>query len=273
MIGNSGLWRPGMKSHESDGRLLDVRTGRYRRIAFHGTSTTPGCFTRDRTRVVVTGVDIMSAVIGLYEIDLKTGANRQLGGDLLATGFSLFPSLSPDGKTVALLHQGASARLLGARICLVDLATGNAKPLGEPRDTGPPCWFPDGKALVIIDRKSIDVSSPAISTICRLDLDGRLTKLCPGASPVVLGDGKRILFEDQTTRTWKTCALDGGDVKIYADGMKGCGFPAPSPDGKRLLMMHFVSGRAPEPLIFPLDQSEGKPATTAPGLWAIPCWR
>jgi hypothetical protein len=39
------------------------------------------------------------------------------------------------------------------------------------------------------------------------------------------------------------------------------------PDGKRLLLMRFRSGRPPEPVIFPLGQSEGKPAPTALGLW------
>ncbi len=273
MIGHCGVWRPGMPSPEADGRLLDVKTGRFRRIAFQGAMTLPGCFARDRTRAVVTGVDIQSGVLGLYEIDLKTGVNRQLGGDLLANGYSLLPSLSPDGKTVAVLHKGASGPILEVQICLVDLATGAAKPLGAPRDTGAVSWFPDGKALLIVDRKSIDLSKPAIETICRLDLEGRVTKLCPGSSPVMLGDGKRILFEDRTSRTWNTCNLDGGDVKLYADGMKGCAFPAPSPDGKRLLMMRFRSGQAPEPLIFLLGQSEGTPATKTAGLWKSPAWR
>jgi hypothetical protein len=273
MIGHCALWRPGMKTPESDGRLLNVKTGRYRRIPFQGAMSLPGCFTKDRTHVVVTGVDTMNAVMGLYEIDLKTGVNRRLGGDLLSSGFSLFPSLSPDGKTVVVSHKGAAGRILEIQICVVDLATGNARIVGEPRDTGPVSWFPDGKGLLIGDRKSIDMSKPSISTICRLDLDGHLTKLCEGSSPVVLGDGQRILFEDQTTRSWKTCALDGGDVKLYADGMKGCAFPAPSPDGKRLLMMHFQPGKGPEPLIFPLGQNDGKPVTTVPGLWSTPAWR
>jgi hypothetical protein len=55
--------------------------------------------------------------------------------------------------------------------------------------------------------------------------------------------------------------------------MKGCAFPAPSPDGKRLLMMHFQPGKGPEPLIFPLGQNDGKPVTTVPGLWSTPAWR
>jgi Tol biopolymer transport system component len=275
MIGHSASWRPGMKSHETDGRLLDVKTGRYRRIAFRGTMTLPGCFTKDRASVIVTGVDTTNGVMGLYEINLRTGENRQLGGALLANGFSLFPALSPDGKTVAVLHRGPSAATLQVEICLVDLATGNATPLGEPRDTGPVSWLPDGKGLVIADRKTIDVSKPSISTICRLGLDGRLTNLREGINPVVIGNGKeqRILYRDLAAQRWNTCAFDGTDVKLYGDGMKSCMFPAPSSDGKRLLMMRFQPGKAPEPVIFPLGQSDGKPATTAPGLWATPAWR
>jgi hypothetical protein len=273
MINHCGVWRPGMKSPETDGRLLDLKTGRFRRIPFQGAMTLPGCFTKDRSRVIVTGVELNAAVMGLYEIDLKTGENRQLGGELLASGFSLFPALSPDGKTVALLHKGASGAILEVQICLVDLATGNAKPLGKPRDTGPLSWLPDGKGVVIIDRKTVDMSKPAEETVCRLDLDGRLTNLCAGSSPRILYETKRILFEEASSRTWKTCDLVGGDIKPYADGMKGCAFPAPSPDEKRLLMMSFRPGRAPVPMIFPLGQSNGTPATTAPGLWASPAWR
>jgi Tol biopolymer transport system component len=273
MIAHCGVWRPGMASPDSDGRLLNVTTGRYRRIPFQGAMTLPGCFTRDRTRVVVSGVDTANGVMGLYEIDLKSGKNRQLGGDLLATGFALFPSLSPDGKTVVVLHKDASGRVLEVQICLVDLATGTATPLGKPRDTGPVSWFPDGAALLINENKTVDVSKPSIGTICRMDMEGRITKLREGVSPVVLGDGKRILFEEQATRTWKTCDLSGGDEQVYASGMKGCAVPAPAPDGKRLLMMRFRSAQAPEPVVFPIGRSDGTPATTVPGLWKTPAWR
>ena len=61
MIGHCGAWRPGMPSPEADGRLLDIKTGRYRRIPFQGAMTLPGCFTRDRTSVLVTGVDTTAA--------------------------------------------------------------------------------------------------------------------------------------------------------------------------------------------------------------------
>ena len=88
----------------------------------------------------------------------------------------------------------------GCPDCLVDLATGDARPVGRPREFGSPSWLPDGKGILIVDRKSIDPSKPSISMICRMDLDGRLTALCEGSIPVLLGDRKRILFEEQTSR-------------------------------------------------------------------------
>jgi hypothetical protein len=273
MLGHCGAWKPGMKTPESDGRLVDVKTGRFRRIPFQGDLSLPGCFTRDRTRVIVTGADTLNGVMGLYEINLKTEENRRLGGELLATGFSLFPTLSPDGQTVAVLHKNGTERLLESQICLVNLATGEARTLGQPRDTGPISWTPDGKGLILVERKSVGISKPPRETICRLDLDGQLTRLIEGSSPVLVGDRSRILFQNLPMKMWNTCDLNGGDVRIYANGMKGHGFPAPSPDGKRLLMMRFQVGQAPEPIVFPLDQVEGTPATTAPGLWMSPAWR
>ena len=134
-----------------------------------------------------------------------------------------------------------------------------------------PSWLPDGRGLILLVRVPDVARNRLIDTIARMDLDGKLTNLREGSMPVVLGDGRRILFED--SKTWHTCNLDGKDVRPYAEGLKGFGFPAPAPDGKRLLMMRFETGKAPVPVVLPIDSSEGKPATTAPGLWALPAWR
>ena len=107
MIAHSGIWRPGMKASDTDGRLLDLRTGRYRRIPFQEGTSLPGCFLKGRTEVAISGVDPFAGVFGLYEVDLKTGENRRLGGERLASGFTLMPALSPDGKTLAVLHKGS----------------------------------------------------------------------------------------------------------------------------------------------------------------------
>ena len=38
-------------------------------------------------------------------------------------------------------------------------------------------------------------------------------------------------------------------------------------------MMRFRTGQAPEPVIFPVGQSDGTPVTRVAGLWASPAWR
>lgn len=276
MISHSGIWRPGMKSGDTDGRLVDLRTGQFRRIPFQGANSLPGCFLRDRSRVVISGVDAVAGVMGLYEVNLKTGENRQLGGELLASGFTLMPTLSPDGQTLAVLHKGATGRILESQLCLVDLKTGAARPLGEQRDMAFPSWLPDGKGLILLDRESAnpsDVSSATIETVARMDLEGRITKIRQGSRPVLLNDGKTILFEDTKSRTWNTCDLYGGNAKLFAGGLLGYGFPSPAPDGKRIIMMRFRPGTAPVPMILPLGESKGEPAVKAQGLWADPTWR
>src|SRR5262249_3331966 len=147
---------------------------------------------------------------------------------------SLFPALSPDGKTVAVLHRGASERLLEQQVCLVDLESGNARQVGKPRDVGPLSWLPDGRGLLMVDRKVVEMSKPTHDTVSRMSLDGEVTLICEGSSPVLLGDGKVILFQDQRTRMWNTCDLNGKEIRPYAGGMPGHGFPAPAPDGKRV---------------------------------------
>ncbi len=273
MIGHCGIWRVGMKSPEVDGRLFDLKTGRYRRIPFQGEQAQSGCFLKGRTRVVISGADLMSGVIGLYEIDLKTGTNRQLGGEALASGFSLFPVLSPDGKTVAVLHKGAAERLLDTQVYLVDLATGNARPVGKPHDMAFPSWLPDGSGLILLVREVDEATHTTKENIARMTLDGTVTKLCEGSSPVLLADGKTILFEDSKTRLWQTADRDGGHIQPFADGLKDYHFAAPGPDGKRIIMIRFQPGAEPVPTLLTLGETDGEPVTTRPGLWARPAWR
>lgn len=121
----------------------------------------------------------------LYEVDLRTGQNRRLGGELLASGFSLMPALSPDGKTVAVLHKGATGAILDLQVCLVDLESGEARTLGDLGDMAFLSWFPDGKSLLLLNREvtdPADVTSPRPDTIARLDLNGRMTKIRDGSN-------------------------------------------------------------------------------------------
>jgi len=276
MISHNESWQPGMKSGDSDGCLLDVRTGRYRRIPFQGIATLPGCFIKDRSRVIVSGLDESTGTLRPYEIDLKTGDNRALGGDALAGGNSLMPALSPDGKKIALIHKKPEGRPLDSQIYLINLKSGDAKPLGIPGDTAFLSWLADGQGLLLLKRESADPSNralPLTDVIARLGMDGQTTRLLEGTMPVVLNDGKTVLFEGSHGQGWQTCDLNAKNVRRFSNGLAEYGFPSPAPDGKRILWMHFIRGTAPVPTIIPLGADSGKPVTKAPGLWSLPSWR
>ena len=276
IISHFGLWRPGLpRKGDPDARLLDLRTGRIRRVPFEGAIATGGCFLKGRTRVVVTGFSLAEAALRLYEINLKTGENRQLGGELLAAGFCHGPALSPDGKTLAVVHRASLAELFGAQVCLADVASGKARKIGKPMDVARLSWLPGGNGLILVRQKHIAMDKPSLGQMFRMDLDGRLTYIRDGGSAVLLNDGRTILFRerDGEKRLWKTCDLSGKNVKLLGDGLAEYAFPAPAPDGKRILMMRFQKGQAPVPHILEIGASQGKPATKVPGLWALPVWR
>jgi hypothetical protein len=265
MIGHNTMFRPGGPKGELDVRLLNLGSGELRRVPFRGGNALPGCFLRDRRKAVVSGL-MDNGALGLFEVDLGTGENRRLGGKALESGFALGPAPSPDGKSLAVLHKGGAEGHLELRVALVDLASGEGRHVGEPLDGAFLSWLPDGKGLVLLRREA-----GGAGTVSRMDLDGRITPIVPGDSPVVLEGTRAILFQEG--ELWKTCDLAGKNAKLLGDGLRGHGFPSPAPDGKRLLMMRFRPNQAPEPVVVVLPGQEIRAATKLPGLWGFPAWR
>ena len=112
---------------------------------------------------------------------------------------------------------------------------------------------------------------PAEGTICRMALPGgAITELCPGNSPVVLG--QRILFEGDGDR-WMTCDLQGKDAQPLCGGLPKHGFPSPSPDGTQVLLMRFVQGTGPRPVVVTVADGAVRELPVGGGLWAMPAWR
>jgi Tol biopolymer transport system component len=259
---------------DPDGRLINIKTGRMRRIPFEGEASIPGCFLSGRDKVVVTGMS--DSRFGLYEIDLKTRKNHPLAAKVLAGTFPLAPVLSPDGKTLAVASADFGAGLDHTQVFLIDLQTGEGKPIGKPFDTTALSWMPDGKGLILVSRQNVRMDKPPVSTICRMDLIGQLTPLRPGDSPVLLQDG-RILFEEYSEDgrhwQWKTCNLSGQDVKLFGDGLKKLSFPAPAPDGLRMLMIRYVPDRGTTPYVFRIGEAPDQPAVQVGGTWSGAVWR
>jgi hypothetical protein len=272
MFLHSGTWRPGMPKQDMDGRVLDLKSGRLWRIPYSGVGSLPGCFLKGRESVVVTGVDPDRSSFAPYRIDLRDGAVTPLGGGVLESGIVGRPALSPDGKTLALVHLPSVAAPEARQVYRVDVETGEATAIGKPVDANAVSWLPDGKGLILGRMDYPDMKKPWVGMVCRLALDGTLTEMFPGADPAVL-DARRMVFRDQSADVWKTCDLGGKDVKLFGDGLKGHAFPAPSPDGKRILFMRIDPEVGPRPYVFNADGTGGKPVTDVPGLWAAPAWR
>jgi hypothetical protein len=255
LLAHSAVWQKGQKAGDMNLGLMDVETGRFRRVPFEGASFLPGAFSPDRAKVYGTG-DLQ----GLFEIDLSTGANRAL-----AAGLLLFPAVSPDGRRVAALHM---EKILGCRVALVDVQSGETKHIGEAADRAFLSWLPDG--LLLLEREwQKDPKEPAIPWICRMDLEGTSKRLRRGNQPALLGTS--ILYEDGGT--WWTCGLDGKNEKAFGDGRRGCVFPCPAPDGQRLLMLRRRANDGPEPIVIDLATGRERVLPRADGLWGQPAWR
>jgi hypothetical protein len=274
MLWHTLLFDPKTLEGDSDARLVDLRTGGMRRIPYDGEISSPGCFLKGRDKVVVTGTS--DGGWGLYEIDLKTRANRRLAAAVLAGKSPMVPVLSPDGRTLAVTAADYSNGFGHAQVVLVDVETGKGRQIGPSFDAAFVSWTPDGMELILQSGRPSVAPHLQVSTICRMDLEGRLRPIRRGYEPLVLADG-RILFQELTADckhwTWKTCDLQGKDEHTFGDGLDGFIFPAQSPDGKRILMVRDERGRGPTPYVFPLGQQPGEPALQMPGNWGCPAWR
>lgn len=272
MIKHSGIWQPGQPASDLEARILNVKTGDCRRVPYQGPLCSPICFSPDRKRVYVGGVVFGNPGMSLIEIDLETLNHRRLGLPLLDRGFVLFGAMSPDGKMLVVPQAGVSERAVDQQLVLVDVASGKAKPLGRPLDCAPPSWLPDGSGVVLISRKYQGIDQVSEGFVSRMDLDGHLTPLVQGDCAVSLAPRPSILFQ-RKEEPWITCDLDGKNVQQAQDGLATFGFPAPSPDGNRVLMMKFGGSNGPRPCIVDLKTGQSTPVPVTSGLWAFPVWR
>jgi hypothetical protein len=271
-IGHSRMWRPGNPTGDTDLMLFNVRTGMVKRAPFPFGTALSGCFSRDRTRIYVSGTKLDESAVRLFEINIMTGETRLVGDEALAHGIWMNPVLSPDGTILAAMQifQGAG---LSSQLHVIDLGTSKSEAVGKPMDVAYLNWHPDGKSLLSRLSESNLKDNTSRSFILQVTLDGQTRKLRKGDSPRVLPMARRILFEDpDDDRLWKTCDFEGQDSRLFGDGFKGFGFPTPSSDG-RLLMMKFVNGKAPQPCLIDLDSFEVTPIEVGPGIWGRPAWR
>lgn len=277
LINHAPEWTPNLGEVDSDTVVLNIKTGLMSRVPFRTGDILPGnaCFSQDRECVYVSGTLPEGGASALFEINLVTGVQRRLTSPSLI-GYVMSPALSPDGTTLAVVHfsaLGKDDRALQSQVLLVDVAKGDAKPLGESLDTAFLSWLPDGKGLILVSRKTVTLKEPSISTIVRMDLSGKITPLLAGAFPYVLPSGNRIFFLDEDSDQWKTCDLSSRNVRLVGDGLPKHGFPAVAPQGDQAIMMKYGGSKGPRPHLVDIATGDSTPIPVQDGLWIMPSWR
>ncbi len=272
-ISRNGIWQPGAPSGgDTDLMLLNVTSGNMRRVPFPFGLAQSGCFSKDRTRVFVSGVQTGSG-LHLFEVNLQSGDTKPIGGAEFRRGVWLGPTISPDGRFLAAC-QIFSGEGLQNQIHVLELNTGQSRRLGKPMDIAFLEWHPHKVALLCADREPTSDYEVPKSFITVISMDGTTKRLCEGGFPCLLPRRDRILFEDANDeRRLKTCDLNGRDVRLFGDGFKGYGFPAPSPDGQRMVLMRFEPPKPPRPYLVDLDSLEVSPIKVGSGLWGRPKWQ
>jgi hypothetical protein len=234
----------------------------------------PGCFLKDRREVIIAGFDPTGG-IGMLKVNLQTGKNESINYGQFTGGINLLAELSPDGTRIATMRTLGIGKLLNAQMRLVSVETGKAEDLGNPGRIGAPfSWLPDGEGLILKrydEKQDLHAIEPRI--LCKLGLDGKLTDVRPGDWPVVLRRSRKILYEDNDTRLWHTCELDGSRPELFADGLKGYAMPAVAPDEKKIIFAYYEKGRLPQLMLFDLGKSKGKAVLQGEGFTSTPVWR
>ncbi|MBB81924.1 MAG: hypothetical protein CMN02_13240 [Roseibacillus sp.] len=273
MIGRSGSWRPGYPEMEPGGQLLNIDTGKIIRIPFAGGSCIPGCFTDQRTKVVVSANAKDGSGVELFLVDLLQGTQMSLGGDTLSGGLCRSPALSPDGQTLALVYSKEPGR---DQVYLLSSNEGDPQPLGGPMDIRNLSWMGDGMGLVLLVGEAGQRREESSGMrIVRLGLAGAMSGIRSdtGAFATVAGkNSQRILFLG-SDQLWYTCGLNGKGVSRVGNGLKGLADPAVNPEGTHAVMIERDAEGHTWPIIVDLVSGKRFPIEVEPGRWLNPVWR
>lgn len=174
--------------------------------------------------------DLESAVGVLRIVDVTTGENRVLLGDL---GKSVLPRWSPDGKSIAFTQQDSVRGDWDAYVVRSD-GTALQKLMDNPENDGLPNWSPDSTVMVF---ESFRNNSPSIYVV---NADGsglRPLVDAVGSGPAWSPDGKSVSFTS-FHRTGAEIAIvdsDGTNLRELTNGTKGVDAQAAwSPDGRTI---------------------------------------
>lgn len=269
MFNHNPLWRPGAPSVASSAVFVNTTGGPIVRVPYRGGIASGGCFSADRSKVYITGQLVDRPAVGLFELDLKTGKQRQLGGETLADGFVDTPRPSHDGRRLVVLHKQSLLKP-ESRVYVVDLESDQVTPVGKPMHVSSPSWFSNDEALLVAVREG-----EGGTTIERLDFDGTLTLLTQGRSPVILSPRHLMLYDagGDEAHNWMTCNTEGRRVQPVGNGMPEFFAASPSAFGTEALMLRTGGEQGPRPHIVNLETGETRELSVGLGWWSHPVWK
>ncbi|MBA2114432.1 TolB family protein [Bremerella alba] len=273
LIQNDPVWKPGSKDEDGDRDfiMLNLETGTKRRVPFAMGTIGSACFSSDHRFCFVTGWLPYDGTIGVFAIDLETHEHFRLGSEPLLRGLNLSAEISPDDSLLAVLQVDYEAGPLQFRLHLVDVESGDSTQVGQPYDMAYLNWLPDYSGFVLLVREHEGQLKKTTHYICRMDLNGEVTKLCQGTQPQLLRDSGRILFEADDD-LWYTCSLEGKDHQKVGDGLPKFGFLSADKEGEQILMMKFGGRDGPRPHIIDVETGDAEPIEVDTGFWAQPRW-
>lgn len=255
--------------------LLNLTSGNVRRLPYSEVRRTSGVFSADK-RDVLLAADTTGDKLQAVRINLATGKVTPVGGGNRPEAFSCITlESSPSGDKVAAVLFVSQGDEPAGRICVINPADGAFTWVGHAERIGQPInWLPDGDGFVFVRYKAAGYdggSQPRM--VCRMDMNGGVTELFEGDSPVVLRKTRRILYQDKNTRLWHVCGIDGKDSQLFGDGFDDHFDPAVSPDETKIVFMREQFGKPPQPYLFTLGKTSGSRITRIEGVFAEPIWR
>jgi TolB protein len=199
----------------------------------------------------------------IFYHDLATGERSKVA---YYGGSSISPSVSPDGKHVAMILSKSGS----PDLYVSDLDGSNLKRLTNSRvDESSPCWSPDGKwicfATKIHERRSLCKIPATGGTIERISTVGGINPTEPAWSP----DGKWIAFTRQA-REFDICVVpaSGGEAIILVSGED----PSWSPNSRTLIFTRRQGGGRRSLSLLDVPTKQVKDVTRISGSNSQPGW-